>query len=81
MAARRIYRAEAFYDDPRYDTSRHFLTRRARDAWARRRLAGYPVSLGLDPWSGGHRGAIPAATRVVISDSGLVAWERTEEWT
>lgn len=72
--SRYVYRAEARYDDVLLDTTRHFLTKRARDRWANQRREGYPAD------DGGHllgdvRPAIPPAREVIESRSQPVVFE------
>lgn len=72
MTTRRVYRATAHYDGPRPNTIvRHFLTKRARDDWARRRRDGYPATpAAFDD----DRGPIPPASRVDVADSNPVTF-------
>lgn len=66
----RVYRAVAHYEDG--DVTRHFLTKKSRDAWAAQRLAGYPPRDGyynhLTGFDDGKAG-IPPALGVDIADS------------
>lgn len=69
---KRLYRAVAWY--PTYDgkgeysVCRHYQSKRARDAWAKQRLEGYPEAPGLT-WDDEGAPAIPPALRVEVADS------------
>lgn len=73
---KRVYRAVAHYSDGNV-IRRHFLTKRARDKWAKNRRKGYPSfndALGLHPFDSGAlpteaAPSIPPADRVDIADS------------
>lgn len=74
---RYVYRATALYDDCLLDTTRHFLTKKSRDLWARQRLQGYPVDTGT--FFEGDRPAIPPAREVKLARSQPVVFEEDHE--
>jgi hypothetical protein len=68
VRTRRLYRAQAFYADPRLDTVRHFQSKRARDRWAANRREGYLEEPPSD-WMDDGRPGIPPAVRVDVDES------------
>lgn len=70
-----VYRAEAYYEDPRLDTARNFLTKKARDGWAWRRRRGYPETNTHEGFFSDYKPAIPPAQRVVCRRSKPLEWE------
>lgn len=72
----RVYRATAIYDpgphgQPGNRISRRFLTKRARDQWAKQRLEGYPAE---DDMLGPVRPQIAPADQVETADSDPITW-------
>lgn len=66
---RRVYRAVAKYGEE--EVTRHFLTKRSRDAWAKQRREGYPERAGVYLGGGEYDdvAAIPPADLVEVAES------------